>query len=255
MNLPSLPTDNLYKFISIFGLIIVSISIYYNQVWEEKLYNESNGDIINSINNLRKQMRVLETISENMLGDYEDYSEIKQESEKDLLEFERDLKLIEGKSVELVDGLDKEDYEELIEETKNELNQIEYLEELKVYIDSIKVEYNMSFSHIPNFDGNSDNNLENLKIELEKLNAVKFDTSLRIEMAYDAYDQVFIKCIVVFTIGFIIMIFGFTMWYKKFQRYTDAEKKFKSKVFLESSEEEKDDIIIEIEKEIINNDD
>jgi len=37
MNIPSLPTDNLYKFIAIFGLVLLSISIYTTQSFRNKI--------------------------------------------------------------------------------------------------------------------------------------------------------------------------------------------------------------------------
>lgn len=109
MNIPSVPTDNLYKFLSIFGLIIFLAAIYLSDVLEEKIHNTSgrlvylDGTISTdsikhsfALERIRKKMEYHK--ENNLVGEHQDYSDLDLTFENYEIESNKYLGLIIEKS-------------------------------------------------------------------------------------------------------------------------------------------------------------
>lgn len=175
MNIPNLPTDNLYKLLSIFGLVIFAFSFIIKSWDLDEVF-----EIMNSTWQNEEKYRTFQK-------KYERLKEI--ELEKRIL-----LDSLNTKAEEL--GLVS------IKNLKLEL----------VILDSalIKLEDDLFFL--------------TRQVETE---SKKFDL---LEPKWNYYDRV---GDLMSYLGVFSILFGFTMWYLKQQRYLDAEIKWKGESFIE----------------------
>lgn len=190
MNIPTIPTDNLYKFVSIFGLILFGFSIYVSHLYLDDRH-EINKDFFNYLvdaNNTEKEYNLAKT----------GYDSI----EKIIIKLKESEKF---DSIELEKAL--QDY----------------------YRDRI-LKYSRQWS----------------KEAIEGAKLLK-----RLEYNEKKQKVYGIEAKILALIGLILMAFGFFFWYFKYQKYIDAEIKWKGEIFskLLNDEAEKKRII----KDIVDN--
>lgn len=253
--MPNLPTDNLYKFLAIFGLILICFATYYYQKWEEKLYFDFIDPAVELEGKIREKSRI-EEIQYRSLKEIYDYKYGTKE------ELEEELEENQGYLSELVDGnkelkklKDEDHYRELIEEAKEGLEIQKQIYKLQKELDSVKSENNMSFDHIPIYDDEEtfSEEFESLEIQSEKLEGEIYMIYKKMDIAIESSEDVFIKCLALFVLGLILMLFGFGMWYYKFQIFIDAEQKVRGTQYLEMVKEiNKKDVVKEMDDDAIN---
>lgn len=175
MNIPSLPTDNLYKFISIFGLIIFLFSFFLKESLSEKIHTAS------------VQM---ELIRNKKRLDSIDY-------------FIAD--------VILKSEYDKHEHAKLNEEGKHDdthlFNEIEkFIKKYDVYVLS---------------SSDYEKQLRDLKF---------YQNQQKINRLYG---------LILLFIGIFCIVFGFSLWYDKHQKYLDAERKYQGEKFINQLNKDK----------------
>ncbi|QLG46033.1 hypothetical protein [Costertonia aggregata] len=117
MNIPSLPTDNLYKFIALFGLVIFSFSIYFSYQIEEKLWLEN----YKYAPKMQKLEREIYTIQNENILPHEVLKEMGHEELKNYEELLQKIKKESEKKVAEANDIES-NYDNLVDTTERNLN-------------------------------------------------------------------------------------------------------------------------------------
>lgn len=184
------PTDNLYKFMAIFGLVLIGLSYFVSDLYLDEKH-EINRDFSN-------------------------YSIDAENTEKEYNIAMTNYDSLENRIIEL-EKLEKYD-------------SIQKVKSLQDYYRDRVIKYSRLWSKEA---------IEGKKlIKRDDYNALK-------EEVYGHYSKL------LFAIGSVLMIAGFFFWYFKYQKYIDAETKWKGEIFskLLNDEAEKERIL----KEIVDN--
>jgi|SRR5690606_13319788 len=200
MNLPNIPTDNLYKFIAIFGLIGLLYAYYLHDTTR-----------ILQLNNFK------ESIEENN----------KKHAEKIKFLLQEATDLTENHRAFLEKNLnEKIKFDSLKYASNGNLAPIEIIKGMhylnyKIQIDSIEIIKLKSQKNIPY--------IEIYKSEIKMANLIQkqFD-----DLLMDRFDRI----ILLHLISSFLIVFGFWKWYFKYQQYIDAEIKIKGQEYIDKLE-------------------
>ncbi len=176
MNIPSLPTDNLYKFYAIFGLILFVFGTYL---------------------------------------EYKDLTEI-IESQKQWAK--ADFKFFQDS---VVDAKNHRDYDFYATELES----------------AIETGNEKSINELHDLIGKKIEEHKNLFVDVEssRLSLVEHNNNLK-AIRYKSKMFRFLAIVIIIT-GLILMFYGFRNWQFKYQRYIDAEMKYKGMKYIEKLKE------------------
>jgi len=188
MNIPSLPTDNLYKFLAIFGLTLIIAGTYLGYK-KNNYYSEMYFEIYSK----SKQY-------ENEIEEYKKEDNILSDA---INKFAKDQNIILSK-----DSLNVSLIEELI------LYKQEYEQRLRNN-ETLK---NKEYKYLALL-----NRTIFLNEELRRLDILRRKNNINIDVYNEANKRDAIKYLIklCFSFGFIISMFGFIFWYYRIQKYED----------------------------------
>lgn len=202
MNIPLLPTDNLYKFLAIFGLIILVFSFYLEDRHLEELHN------------INKRMREF-NIDHQGDKEFRDYLKSSMDS---MLNYQ---KSVYNKTYAL------------LQDSKKRPVKLDELESLKIEIENIK-DLPEDIKRISDkwIDLNDAWLISAREAEKNLGDSDYVEKKAKYARFYAKYLRV---------IGSLSMVFGFILWYWKHQRYIDAKIKWEGQklIALLKEEEEK----------------
>lgn len=202
MNIPSLPTDNLYKFLAIFGLIILVFSFYL----EDKHLEEQHD--------INKQLREFNI-------DHQGDKEFRDYLENTLDSMKNSFYSFYNKIITL-----PQDYK--IKPVK-----LNGLESLKVELENFK-DFPEDFERISNKLIELNNAWLISGREAEKILGDLDYVEKKVE--YAKFNAKYLR-----VIGCFSMVFGFILWYWKHQRYIDAKIKWEGQKLIALLKEEKEE--------------
>ena len=204
MTIPSFPTDNLYKFMAIFGLLIFFLSFYIIAIDKEEL-QALETKLSLAMDNVEFQHKTLNKELTNYINEQELAYPILQNLNNEVNEILNTVKTDGGKlshfdNSEILGRVEK------IEYTHDKFN-----EKISIQNKIIKEsEYKVKESEI-----------------------LKKRYILEWENLTNRYDRNIWVGWILFTFGLSLMVFGFRLWYTKHQIYLDAESQWKGEIFVE----------------------
>jgi hypothetical protein len=195
------PTDNLYKFLAISGLLLIVVSFipnYFNfQLWEQKVdYLRQQKVFIAEIEKFNKDYEALNKNLNNLNQKYGESTDT--------------YKVI----FELQENLDKELKERNYQKAK-ELYEV-YLSNKQIILEKKKV--------IDELKANIDNDskeIKNKEIEIETKKAELDKTKDLIELYDEEIARLKLMSYLLFILGIITAFIGFYFWYSKIQKFND----------------------------------
>jgi len=207
MNSLPLPTDSLYKFIAIFGIILILVPIYYeerlNEIWIESVDIKAEQDILDyERDNIQKDIDSLE--KETIMFCNETYDLYK---ENNLIDNNIKFKFVN------------------IDDCYKFLNYIESIED-KLYDnkDNLKEIFKSNYNKATDLYSRV-KEIGSLRKEKVKKN-ILFNAKVEKNQRLNHYISFYITITYVLRIiGFILMFIGFSLWYSKIQKYQDRNIK------------------------------
>jgi len=199
MNIPSLPTDNLYKFMALFGMVIVFALNYWYDKYESRLKlnfieNEYN------IEKFKFEVAILETEIKNIglarKGNQENLNKLKP---LDTLIF---------KHIELGD-FNRLSYDKDFREST--VFQVEYLDKL---FPEIKIKNEIQEQYV--ILTQKTNELYLKSLELKRSTAIS-------DMIFKEMTRNLWSFLIGTFVGISLIVIGFKNWYYKYQKYYDIE--------------------------------
>lgn len=184
MNLPSLPTDNLYKFIAIAGLVLIIFSLWY--------LNETSNVVLRDSQEYKNKFKLLSIEQKHLMSDLTCLKEIINEKKEAVHDSIQETKFDESK-----DTSDASPY-------------INLWARLQSNKDTDLISITQSFSELII----KQRELEKIEIELEDYES-RYDNSL---IQWKTYKVLFW---VILLDGIFLMFLGFFLWFKKHQQYQD----------------------------------